>query len=387
MERQGNLSPSPPLDRKAKFASKSATPGPPLMRKAPSEFSNPCNATPPTAAAPTAKDWGSACSSSGRSPRPMEAGWNCIPPIRRPGLRFTSPACPAAKRGGRGSRRVPSAPVPLSSSPQSGPAKKEWTATLILGILPKSHAPLPDSLIRPDAAVLHQRLQACTDRYPKLRGGRSCDRGGLREARSSVQKFLDALESPKADYRYLVKVRVQADGHVEHIWLEPVSFDGTLLSGPIARAPQNHLDKDGFHRQGKAGGNFRLGDPGRGRRNLVRRFHSKGHGGPQGKKSRLMRPRAGVTGGHGKESGADKKGPDCNEPSTFSGAMPRDSSTRRLFRIQPLSQRLSQPRLRWPRRTNFLLSRGFHQTERGSRLRAFPQISCSIRRIIYCFCS
>ena len=58
-----------------------------------------------------------------------------------------------------------------------------------------------------------------------------------REARSRVQTFLDALKSPKADYRYLVKVRVQADGHVEHMWLEPVSFDGTLLSGPIANEP------------------------------------------------------------------------------------------------------------------------------------------------------
>ena len=60
---------------------------------------------------------------------------------------------------------------------------------------------------------------------------------GCREARSSVQTFLDALKSPKADYRYLVKVRVQADGHVEHMWIEPVSFDGNLLSGPIANEP------------------------------------------------------------------------------------------------------------------------------------------------------
>ncbi len=56
--------------------------------------------------------------------------------------------------------RLPPSSRGPGRSPPRAPAKKEGTATLILGILPKSPAAYHLSLIRPDAAILHQRRQA-----------------------------------------------------------------------------------------------------------------------------------------------------------------------------------------------------------------------------------
>ncbi len=54
------------------------------------------------------------------------------------------------------------------------------------------------------------------------------------EARRTVPSFIKKLQSRDPRLRYLVKVRVEADGAVEYVWIEPVSFDGQTFSGPIA---------------------------------------------------------------------------------------------------------------------------------------------------------
>ena len=82
----------------------------------------------------------------GRGPR-FWCGWLGLPPRNSASSRMGWTRLPPSSRGpGR--------------SPPRAPAKKEGTATLILGILPKSPAAYHLSLIRPDAAILHQRRQA-----------------------------------------------------------------------------------------------------------------------------------------------------------------------------------------------------------------------------------
>lgn len=57
------------------------------------------------------------------------------------------------------------------------------------------------------------------------------------DARSTVQDFISQLSSAKPDYRYLVKVRIEAEGNVEHVWLEPVRYENGNFRGSIANAP------------------------------------------------------------------------------------------------------------------------------------------------------
>lgn len=57
------------------------------------------------------------------------------------------------------------------------------------------------------------------------------------DARSTIQNFISRLASPKPNYRYLVKARIEADGHVEHVWLEPVRYENGVFRGSIANAP------------------------------------------------------------------------------------------------------------------------------------------------------
>ena len=45
------------------------------------------------------------------------------------------------------------------------------------------------------------------------------------EAKSTVSKFITALEKDShPEARHLVKARVEADGEVEYVWLEPVEY-------------------------------------------------------------------------------------------------------------------------------------------------------------------
>jgi uncharacterized protein YegJ (DUF2314 family) len=57
------------------------------------------------------------------------------------------------------------------------------------------------------------------------------------DARSTVQDFISQLARARPDYRYLVKVRIEAQGHVEHVWLEPVRYENGNFYGTIANAP------------------------------------------------------------------------------------------------------------------------------------------------------
>jgi uncharacterized protein YegJ (DUF2314 family) len=57
------------------------------------------------------------------------------------------------------------------------------------------------------------------------------------EARSSVEEFIRQLRIPKEDHRYLVKMKVEANGHIEHMWTEPVRYEGGLFLGALANKP------------------------------------------------------------------------------------------------------------------------------------------------------
>jgi len=57
------------------------------------------------------------------------------------------------------------------------------------------------------------------------------------DAHSTVQDFISELASARPDYRYLVKVCIEAQGHREHVWLEPVRYENGIFRGPIANVP------------------------------------------------------------------------------------------------------------------------------------------------------
>lgn len=53
-------------------------------------------------------------------------------------------------------------------------------------------------------------------------------------ARSTVGEFIAELKSPKVGFRYLVKIRVVAQGQAELVWIEPVQLENKVFRGPIA---------------------------------------------------------------------------------------------------------------------------------------------------------
>ncbi|WP_166822195.1 YegJ family protein [Thalassoroseus pseudoceratinae] len=58
------------------------------------------------------------------------------------------------------------------------------------------------------------------------------------EARSTVDQFVSALESPKpSQSNFSVKVPVEEDGLVEHMWLTPVQFENGRFAGILNNEP------------------------------------------------------------------------------------------------------------------------------------------------------
>lgn len=55
------------------------------------------------------------------------------------------------------------------------------------------------------------------------------------EARANVATFTAALTAPGLDQSmFLVKAGLTEGGYTEHVWLSPVSLDGSAFSGPIS---------------------------------------------------------------------------------------------------------------------------------------------------------
>ena len=83
-------------------------------------------------------------------------------------------------------------------------------------------------------------LVSCNRNQPDVQGYPATDAvltKAYSDARSTVQEFISQFGSPKPDYRYLVKVRIEAEGQVEHVWLEPVRYENGVFRGRIANAP------------------------------------------------------------------------------------------------------------------------------------------------------
>lgn len=57
------------------------------------------------------------------------------------------------------------------------------------------------------------------------------------KARASLITFVEAVQKPEQDKRYLLKVKLAEGDQVEHVWLEPVKWNDPGLSGILAVDP------------------------------------------------------------------------------------------------------------------------------------------------------
>jgi uncharacterized protein YegJ (DUF2314 family) len=61
----------------------------------------------------------------------------------------------------------------------------------------------------------------------------------MEKARSTVATFITALKSPKAGQSsFSVKMAFTDGGNTEHMWLTPVTFDGTNFQGAVNNEPE-----------------------------------------------------------------------------------------------------------------------------------------------------
>ena len=56
-------------------------------------------------------------------------------------------------------------------------------------------------------------------------------------ARDSVDIFIDHLKEPQLGNRYLVKIKLESEGHIEHLWCDNVEIVDGVFSGAIANQP------------------------------------------------------------------------------------------------------------------------------------------------------
>lgn len=56
-------------------------------------------------------------------------------------------------------------------------------------------------------------------------------------SRREVGEFLKALEHPFPDSRYLVKMRMEADGQVEYMWIEYLTYRNGTFFGELVNKP------------------------------------------------------------------------------------------------------------------------------------------------------
>ena len=90
------------------------------------------------------------------------------------------------------------------------------------------------------SSLLCFSLASCTKKRDDVEGFDASDADMLQaysDTRESVVKFINALEERKSDHRYLVKFKVEADGEVEHMWGEPVSYSDGVFTGTLVNEP------------------------------------------------------------------------------------------------------------------------------------------------------
>lgn len=61
----------------------------------------------------------------------------------------------------------------------------------------------------------------------------------MEKARGSVKSFIGALKSPKAGQSaFSIKMGFTDGGNTEHIWLTPVTYDGSKFTGTVNNEPE-----------------------------------------------------------------------------------------------------------------------------------------------------
>ena len=61
----------------------------------------------------------------------------------------------------------------------------------------------------------------------------------MEKARSTVQNFIDALKAPRAGQSaFSIKVAFADGADTEHMWLTPVTYDGTNFQGTVNNEPE-----------------------------------------------------------------------------------------------------------------------------------------------------
>lgn len=76
------------------------------------------------------------------------------------------------------------------------------------------------------------RLTTVADDDPQMNAA-------MDKARSTVNTFIAALQSPQPGQSgFTVKMPFSDGPHTEHMWLEPVSFDGKQFHGTVSNEPE-----------------------------------------------------------------------------------------------------------------------------------------------------
>ncbi|MBX3436426.1 MAG: DUF2314 domain-containing protein [Planctomycetaceae bacterium] len=61
----------------------------------------------------------------------------------------------------------------------------------------------------------------------------------IADAKANVDLFVAYLEAHPEDAMCLIKAPLDTGGHVEHIWIDNVRFDGQQFTGRLANAPHD----------------------------------------------------------------------------------------------------------------------------------------------------
>lgn len=94
------------------------------------------------------------------------------------------------------------------------------------------------------AALVALALSGCGKEHPADKVTYVADddpriNAAIEKARSTVKSFTAALKSPKAGQSgFSIKMAFTDGDHIEHIWLTPVSFDGTRFTGTVSNEPE-----------------------------------------------------------------------------------------------------------------------------------------------------
>jgi uncharacterized protein YegJ (DUF2314 family) len=93
-------------------------------------------------------------------------------------------------------------------------------------------------------AVVVFALAGCGKKHPALKVTYVADddprmNAAMEKARATVKTFVAALKSPKAGQSaFSIKMAFTDGGNTEHMWLTPVTFDGSKFTGTVNNEPE-----------------------------------------------------------------------------------------------------------------------------------------------------